>query len=160
MMGVIPELFRTWPGVTRSDHPASSFAALGPQGEHLTSDHHLEVDLGIRSPIGKLYELDGSVLLLGVGHNNNTSLHLAEYRSTYPGKRYFETGSSVLVDGEQRWVQYEVLDFQDDDFEELGKAFDLARNIEICEIGQTEVRLFKQRALVDFAVLWMETNRK
>src|SRR5262245_21339789 len=28
-MGQIPELFRTWPGVRRSDHPVGSFAAYG-----------------------------------------------------------------------------------------------------------------------------------
>src|SRR5688572_14581990 len=28
-MGVVPELFRTWPGAVRSGHPAFSLAALG-----------------------------------------------------------------------------------------------------------------------------------
>lgn len=39
---------------------------------------------GERSPLGRLYDLDASVLLLGVGHANNTSLHLADYRSDIP----------------------------------------------------------------------------
>ncbi|MGB3715877.1 MAG: AAC(3) family N-acetyltransferase [Candidatus Promineifilaceae bacterium] len=160
MMGAIPELFRTWPGTIRSDHPVSSFAAKGPMAEYLISDHSLEEDLGDMSPVGKLYELDGYVLLLGVGHSNNTSLHLAEYRCDYPSKHSFQTGSSMLVDGEQRWVTYETLDLQDDDFEQLGASFDSTNNITIHRIAQADVRLYRQRSLVDYAVDWMENNRK
>lgn len=29
-------------------------------------------------PFGRLYELDAYILLLGVGHDSNTSLHLAQ----------------------------------------------------------------------------------
>lgn len=160
MMGAIPELFRTWPGAIRSEHPTSSFAAKGPLAEHITSGHSLEADLGDDSPVGKLYDLDGYVLLLGVDHMNNTSLHLAEFRCDYPGKRFLPTGSSMLVDGERRWVSYEALDLQDEDFEALGDAFDQANNITVHTIGKAQVRLFSQRALVDFASQWMQENRK
>jgi aminoglycoside 3-N-acetyltransferase len=160
MMGAIPELFRTWPGTIRSAHPVTSFAAHGPLAEHLTSEHLLEEELGNRSPIGRLYELDGYVLLLGVGHMNNSSIHLAEYRTNYPGKRTLETGSSMIVDGKRRWVKYETLDLQDEDFGELGLAFDHASKLAVPRIAQAEVRFFKQRSLVDFAIEWMERNRK
>lgn len=159
-MGIVPELFRTWPGAARSEHPVASFAAKGPEAEYLTSAHALEEDLGDFSPVGRLYELDGHILLLGVGHSNNTSLHLAEYRCDYPGKRNIQTGSSILIDGEQRWVTYETLDLQDDDFEELGASFDLANSVIVHLIVQAEVRMFKQRSLVDFAIDWMEKNRE
>ncbi len=158
-MGVVPELFRTFPGVLRSGHPAFSMAAHGPNAAYLTADHSLTEDTGNPSPVGKLYELDGCVLLLGVDHWNNTSLHLAEWRSSYPGKRTIRTGSSMLVDGRQQWVFYETLQTYADDFGAIGDAFDAAHGITRQYINGAQVRFFRQRPLVDFAVQWMEQNR-
>lgn len=159
MMGAVPELFRTWPGVIRSQHPVGSFAAIGPNADYLTSDHALEEDTGNRSPVGRLYELDGYVMLLGVVHWNNTSLHLAEFRATYPGKRNMQTGSAMIVQGQRQWVQYQTLHTYGGDFGEIGEAFDEAHPVTVHQIAQAEVRFFKQRAVVDFAVEWMTKNR-
>ncbi len=52
-------MFRSYPGVTRSDHPARSVAALGKHSKYLTENHDLSNIFGEGSPIGKLYELDG-----------------------------------------------------------------------------------------------------
>jgi aminoglycoside 3-N-acetyltransferase len=158
-LGVVPELFRIWPGAVRSGHPAFSLAALGPNAEFLVSDHALNEDSGDRSPLGKLYELDGHVLLLGVDHWNNTSLHLAEFRADYPGKGNLRTGSAMLVDGRRQWVTYETLDTNPDDFGQIGDAFDAAHNIQIQQINDARVRFFRQRLVVDFAVDWMEKHR-
>jgi aminoglycoside 3-N-acetyltransferase len=158
-MGVVPELFRTWPGAVRSGHPAFSLAAIGPNAKYLTDDHALEEDSGDRSPLGRLYELDGHVLLLGVEHWNNTSLHLAEFRANYRGKRNLRSGSAMLVNGRREWVAYETLQTNSDDFGEIGAAFDAAHNVVVKHINAAEMRFFRQRALVDFAVRWMEQHR-
>jgi aminoglycoside 3-N-acetyltransferase len=158
-MGVVPELFRHWPGAVRSGHPAFSLTALGPQAQYLTADHSLTEDAGDDSPLGKLYQLDGFVLLLGVDHWNNTSLHLAEFRADYPGKKYLPTGSAMLIDGKRQWVSYLGLEGAPDDFGQVGAAFDRACNIHIGRINDAEVRYFRQRTLVDFATRWMEENR-
>ncbi len=158
-MGVVPELLRTWPGAMRSAHPAFSLAALGPNAEYLVADHALNEDSGDRSPLGKLYELDGHVLLLGVDHWNNTSLHLAEFRADYPGKRNLKTGSALLVDGKRQWVTYETLVTDADDFGAIGDAFDASHGVVVNRINDAQVRFFRQRPLVDFAVAWMEKHR-
>ena len=158
-MGVVPELFRTWPGAVRSAHPAFSLAALGPRAEYLVADHALDEDAGDRSPLGKLYGLDGYVLLLGVDHGNNTSLHLAEFRADYAGKRNLCTGSAMLVKGQRQWVTYETLDTTSDDFGEIGAAFEEAHAIAVQHINDAQVRFFRQRLIVDFAAAWMEQHR-
>ena len=158
-LGVVPELFRTWPGVIRSAHPAFSLAALGPHAKYLMADHPLTDDTGDRSPLGKLYELDGHVLLLGVEHWNNTSLHLAESRANYPGKRWIPGGSAIMMNGQRQWVTYDTLDMETKDFGELGAAFDAAHNIVVEQINDAQVRFFNQRLVVDFAVAWMEQHR-
>ncbi|HMO57431.1 MAG TPA: AAC(3) family N-acetyltransferase [Roseiflexaceae bacterium] len=158
-IGVVPELFRTWPGVRRSSHPAFSMAAVGPHADFLTEVHDLTYDAGDQSPLGRLYELDGYVLLLGVGHSNNSSLHLAEVRADYPGKRLIPSGSSMLVDGRRTWVAYPSFEVYPDDFETVGTAFEQAHSIPIQHINTAEVRFFRQRLLVDFAAGWMQENR-
>ncbi len=158
-LGIVPELFRTWPGAMRSGHPAFSITAIGANAHFLTCDHLLHEEFGHGSPIGRLYELDGHVLLLGVNHHNNTSLHHAEFRANFSGKHNEPMGSAMLVNGERQWVTYETLAVSSDDFQVIGEAFDTAHNIPIQQINDAEVRFFRQRHVVDFGVAWMEKNR-
>src|SRR5579884_2718360 len=77
-MGVFPEIVRQQPDALRSDHPVVSFAAIGPNAAFLTENVPFHYPLGSESPLARLNQLDGWVLLMGVGHTVNRSLHLAE----------------------------------------------------------------------------------
>ena len=82
-LGVTAELFRRFPDVRRSNHPFA-FAALGPAADAIIADplplppHRLE------SPVGRVFERGGQILLLGVGHDANTTVHLAEVLAGVP----------------------------------------------------------------------------
>jgi aminoglycoside 3-N-acetyltransferase len=83
-MGITAELFWRQPGVLRSTHPGGSFAAAGPLAAHICAPQPLEPPHGPESPPGRVHELDGQVLLLGVTHSENTTLHVAESLARVP----------------------------------------------------------------------------
>ena len=82
-LGVVADTFWRMPGVHRSNQPFA-FAAAGPHAEHITSDPLPVPPHRLESPVGRVHELDGQVLLLGVGHDSDTTLHLAELMAEAP----------------------------------------------------------------------------
>ncbi|WP_347597304.1 AAC(3) family N-acetyltransferase [Acrocarpospora sp. B8E8] len=157
-MGIIPETVRTWPGAKRSAHPWLSFAALGKNADVIIADHQLDDALGDKSPLGAIYRLDGKVLLLGVGHDSNTSLHLGEWRQESPPRG--PHGASIRQpDGTSRWVTWTDVLEDESDFERLGAAFEESSPVSIGHVGNATARLMPQRALVDFATTWIAKNR-
>ena len=158
-VGTIPEVFRRQSGVTRSLHPNYSFAAWGRQSEYITSGEKLDFSMDLDSPLGRLYELDGHVLLLGAGHGSNTSLHLAEYLADGDGRPHVDWFAPVQRQGVRQWARYRDIDLDSDDFEDIGAAFEATGACQIGTVGNATARLMRQKDLVDFAVDWMRVHR-
>ena len=158
-MGQVVECFRQHRATIRSAHPTLSFAACGPQAEAIVGTHPLSPGLGETSPLGRLYDLDAQVVLLGVGHAHDTSLHLAEHRASWPGKTTIREGAPVQRDGRREWVVYDDLELDEGDFDQIGDAFAATGSERTGKVGAGTGRLSRVRALVDFAVEWMNEHR-
>jgi aminoglycoside 3-N-acetyltransferase len=163
-MGKVTETFRHWPGVLRSQHPLFSMIALGQKAKLITDNHY--DCCGEQSPLARLYDCtdNGYVLLLGVRHQNNTSLHLAEYRFQINNniEKTFVIGTSVIdpESNKRQWLEWNDYDYDAEDFNDVGNAFEsIEGNIKIGKVGLAECRLMKQHLIVDFAVDWMAKNR-
>lgn len=99
-------------------------------------------------------------MLIGVGYNKNTSLHLADVRADYPGKHESMEYSAIIEKGERVWKGYHTLFVDGEDFEEIGEAFEKSHSVQKVSLGNAKLTFMKQRELVDFAVKWIERNRK
>ena len=161
-MGKIVETFRRQKGALRSTHPQNSFCARGPQASYIIENHSLAFGFGEHSPLARIYDLHGSVLLLGVGHSNNTSIHLAEYRADFPSKRVVREGAPISQAGSRVWRTFENIDVDASDFDRIGEDFlhsDAGKMVRQGKVGIANFQLIPQPAVVDFAVDWLEKNR-
>lgn len=157
-MGSIAELFRTLPQVFRSTHPQVSFVVQGKFAKDITNNHRLTPQFGMESPLGKMYELNAKVLLLGVGYDSCTCFHLAEALNEKMPTR--KMGAAIIENNKRIWKWFEDFDYNsEDDFEKLGNAFEETSNVVIGKVGKAECKLFQMKAGVDFAKEWLQSNR-
>jgi aminoglycoside N3'-acetyltransferase len=148
-LGIVSETFWRRPGVLRSDNP-HAFAAAGPAAGYLTAAHPIDFPHGPDSPIGRLHELDGWVLLLGVGHDANTTIHLAEATASVRYRR--DKVVTVLEDGLPKMVEYREIDHCCQRFALVDRWLDLGGSQRHGRVGRAEARLVRARAVVEVVV--------
>jgi aminoglycoside 3-N-acetyltransferase len=121
-MGRLAEEIRTTPGAIRSAHPQASFAAVGPLASRIVGSHPLESHLGDLSPLGRLYEEDAEILMVGLPSWKFTPYHLAEYRVADPPMCHYAAVLPGPAPGSRRWTVFQGVDLDDRRFPELGAA--------------------------------------
>lgn len=141
--GIIPETFRKRRGVIRGSHPSHSVAASGPNAQKLSEGWHT------------LVELDGYILLVGVGLDRCTAMHLAEKHVQFP-ERILQKMTPP------RWF---VEKYPEDEWEwDVGPYPDFAKLTEPCfqrgimettKVGAAILRLVKLRELIDLYVEYL-----
>lgn len=157
-MGAITEAVRLHPDALRSTAYRHSFAAIGRRAHVITDvDPSLSV-FDIRSSFGVMLALNTKVLLLGVNYSNSTSHHFAEWLCEVPYRHTIDMNVKVRrSDGsivQQPMIDYQPFGYggsQHTDFNRLGQIQEDRGTVSIGAIGNSVVRLFSQRDLVDIA---------
>jgi aminoglycoside N3'-acetyltransferase len=148
-MGILADTFWRMPGVLRSDSP-HSFAACGPQAAAITAPHPPELPHGPESPVGVLHHLNGEVLLLGVDHDANTTVHLAEFYAGVPYR--IPKYCTVLRGGLPVRVDYREIDHCCQNFRLVGEWLHRRGLERRGRVGNAEARLMRARTVVTTVV--------
>jgi aminoglycoside 3-N-acetyltransferase len=162
--GILPEFLRTWPGAFRSGNPGASVAAVGAQAEWLCKDHPLQYGYGPGSPLAKLVEIRGKVLLLGQLLDSVTLLHHSEHMARLPNKRVIRYREPLLLDGRKEWVEIEEFDTgdpvvpgaSDTYFAEIVQGYLATGQGRSGEVGSAPSYVLNAADLHQYAVAWME----
>lgn len=151
--GVVAQTFLTYPGVVRSDHPLNSVIASGRRAAEFTKTHPLHASEGPDSPIGKLYDAGGHVLLLGVSFTRCTAIHLAEFIADVP----YLTANKLRVlvarpGGGGEFVRLERYPNGSDGFDKVRTDFPTANVIRERDFRRGRITFFPIRPVVDYVV--------
>lgn len=168
--GLIPETARRRSVARRSLHPTHSVVALGANTEQWAAGHeHGQSPCDGASPYAHLMQRGGKILLLGgVDHNSNTSMHCIEElaRSPYhlqdemtPGTVKMPNGETITVTNRlHRWQnRYSQLNLERD-FNRAAKPL-IAEGVQrMVRIGNTESTLIDARGMREVLIPLLERD--
>lgn len=145
-MGIVADTFWRLPAVLRSDSP-HAFAASGPQAATITAPHPIDFPHGLDSPVGRVLEQDGQVLLLGVGHDANTTVHLGE---ALAGVRYRRPKQACAqVNGAPTRIAYGEIDHCCQNFSLVDGWLDASGLQRHGRVGTAQARLAHARDIIN-----------
>ncbi|HHK4715156.1 TPA: aminoglycoside 3-N-acetyltransferase [Pseudomonas aeruginosa] len=164
--GVLPEFLRTTPGARRSGNPGASVVALGAKAAWFTADHPLDYGYGEGSPLAKLVEAGGKVLMLGAPLDTLTLLHHAEHLADIPGKRIKRIEVPLATPAGTQWRMIEEFDTGDpvvaglaeDYFAGIVTEFLAGGQGRQGPVGAAPSVLVDAAAITAFGVNWLETR--
>jgi aminoglycoside 3-N-acetyltransferase len=108
--GILAEFFRSYPGTICSASVCARMAARGERAQWLMADQPWNYGFGRASPLEKLCQGGGKVLLLGSDRDEVTLLHHAEHVAEFAGKRVARYQVPVVRDGRRTWIACEEFD--------------------------------------------------
>ncbi|WP_162994080.1 AAC(3) family N-acetyltransferase [Halalkalicoccus subterraneus] len=154
--GAVTEALRQRDEAVRSPHPTKSIAAIGPDADALVADHTPANSLGPESPLHRLLERDGRVLLLGVDHTANSAIHVAERLANVP-YRDQTAWTETTIDGSVESVEVNRVHCSRG-FEVVRPLAEHAGIVARGEIGQANARLLDGRSLLSVVVELLEAD--
>ncbi|MCK5879994.1 MAG: AAC(3) family N-acetyltransferase [Holophagae bacterium] len=152
-LGIITDTVKNRPDAVESIHPLASVAAIGAKAEEFCTDHwKAPTAHGAGTPYHRLSKQGGTICLLGVDHDRNTTLHTVEALLKLPylsrtGKKTFDT-----PEGKQT-KSWSCFPGPHRDFIGLDRMLIESGKQKIGTLGNATVRLIKSRDLVDLCMV-------
>lgn len=154
--GAVTEALRRREDAVRSPHPTKSIAAIGPDANSLVADHEPSNSLGPASPLHRLMERDGQILLLGVDHTANSAIHVAERLANVPYRDQVAT-TETRIEGGVESVEVNRVHCSRG-FEIVRPLAEHAGIVSRGEIGAANARLLDGPALISLVVELLEAD--
>jgi len=166
MNGIIAEFVRTMPGARRSGNPGASIAAVGKLAEWIAADHPQDYGYGIGSPLAKLVEVGGRVLMVGAPWDTMTLIHHADDLAALPDKlvRRYEVPFADAAGTKWRFIEEfdttepVVAELPENYIEQIVAAYVGSGNGHQGMIGLAPSLLVDARPMLAFAVEWLEAH--
>ncbi len=156
LMGVTSELLRHRPRAVRSPHPHSSFTAIGFRAQDLVGNHAPDYRFGTNSPLGRLVEFDGKVLMLGAGPERASFIYLVQTMSGL-GPEIVKS-APITENGRSKWIEYRDVAV-DNRLVSLGVNELVRSGVAVTgTIGNAPVILFEARRALAYLLGWLPTQ--
>jgi aminoglycoside 3-N-acetyltransferase len=166
MNGVIAEFVRTMPGARRSGNPGASVAAIGRLADWITADHPQDYGYGEGSPLAKLIEANGRILMVGAPWDTMTLIHHADHLANLPAKRVVRYEVPFATRAETTWRFMEEFDttepvmesLPENYIEQIVTAYVAGGSGREGTIGLAPSLLVDARPMLAFAIKWLEAR--
>ncbi len=105
-IGTLARVAAFRPDAVRSLHPTHSLAVFGKNARaYVEGEEKSATPAPMGGCLSRLYELNGKILLLGVGHERNTYLHAVDERIDLPNRLHQKGFTVTITDWEGRTFQ-------------------------------------------------------
>ncbi|AEQ50689.1 aminoglycoside 3-N-acetyltransferase [Pelagibacterium halotolerans] len=165
--GIFPEFLRTTPGALRSANPGASMTAMGARADWLVADHRPDYGYGPASPLARLVEAEGKVLMVGAPRDTMTLIHHAEHLADIPNKRIKRWEVPFAGPDGTIWRKCEEFDTSDavapqldgiDYFTAIVTTYLETGRGRRGRIGAADSLLVDAGEMLEHAVAWLERN--
>lgn len=143
-------------GIVRSYHPLYSFAAWGKYAKIICDKHPLHFGLSKDSPLGKVVDFNGYVVMLGCEYEDCSIFQLARYNGEQSPIRVIsapiENNHKVL------WKDMLELDYDTKNFSQIGEVMEERSVVKTSYIGNGRCRLFSAREASTLATAYFNIH--
>ena len=152
-MGEVATQFMRNEAVLRSSHPTYSFLAWGKYAKLIVEKHALHFSLSKDSPLGKIVDLNGYVLMMGMNYDKCEMFHLAQYNAkkcpikinAYP----IEKGGSTA------WIKMLDLELSNQGYQIIGSVMEERKIVAEAPLGDSYCRMFSSREAVNITTAYL-----